>query len=120
MLNHLSVDDFKQSGEGVGFGASEAGMMWRSSLEEVTPRPADWVGNTWTSSATGFNVSQPDEDQTPEPSRRATGSNSQVEHCTEDGDLLSVRYHTVLLEDCQWALNHRSNDVGQRFVKPER
>lgn len=100
MLNHLSPDEFEQSGEGIGFDASEADNMWHSSPKEVNAGSMDRVEDTWASEATGFNVSSPDANQTPERSRRA----SQTEPCTEDGDLLSE--HVDMVIQCFWRVVH--------------
>ncbi|KAF3051168.1 hypothetical protein E8E11_010721 [Didymella keratinophila] len=93
LLNRLSPEELEQSGEGVGFDASETDMVWRNSLGEVNAKSADWVEYTsgWTSGAAGF-----DQNQTPGDSLYAEAAERQSKVCAEDDKLLSERIDMVI------------------------
>ena len=108
LLSHLSPEEFEQSGEGVGFDASEANMVWRNSLGEVNAESADWVKDIsgWTSEAAGF-----DQNQTPGDSLYAEAAERQIKVCAEDDRLLSERIDMVI--QYFWRVVNEANTSDQ-------
>lgn len=87
MIGHLSPEEYDQSGEGVGFDASETNTVWGSSLEEINAQPTKWAED---STAWAY------DDIAPEESLGATALESPIKPCIDDEDLLSERVDMVI------------------------
>ncbi|KAJ4369458.1 hypothetical protein N0V86_009293 [Didymella sp. IMI 355093] len=98
MLNHLSPEEFEQSGDGIGFDAGEADLAWAGSLEEADTGSTQWGDATtyWTPEATGLARLNMDSVLAPEKSTRGTMLNPQSEACMHNEHLLSERVDIVI------------------------
>jgi hypothetical protein len=98
MLNHLSPEEFDQSGDGIGFNADEAEMAWAGSLEEADTGSTQWDDATtdWTSEATGLAGSNMDSVPASERSTRGTMLHPRSEACMQNKHLLSERVDMVI------------------------
>jgi hypothetical protein len=111
MLNRLSPEEFEQSGEGIGFDANEADMLWGNGPEGVNAELADWVKDTpgWTAEAAGFVPSL-----APGDAPRTAAVERQIEVCAEDDDFILERVDMVI--QCYWKVingNTASDQVSQ-------